>query len=76
MRIRLYFDEDAMDGDLVHALLIRGVDVTSALEQGMVRRPDADHLEFARSQGCVLYSFNVGDFQQRRVAAGYRGDWI
>ena len=64
MKIRLYFDEDAMDGDLVHALRIRGVNVTSALEQGMVRRSDTDHLEFATSQGCVLYSFNIGDFQQ------------
>jgi hypothetical protein len=64
MKIRLYFDEDAMDGDLVHALRIRGIDVTSALEQEMVRRSDTDHLEFARSQGRVLYSFNIGDFQQ------------
>ena len=64
MKIRLYFDEDAMDGDLLHALRIRGVDVTSALEQGMVRRSDADHLEFAASQGRVPYSYNIGDFQQ------------
>jgi len=64
MKIRLYFDEDAMDGDLVHALRIRGIDVTSALEQGMVRRTDRDHLELARSQGRVLYSFNISDFQQ------------
>ena len=64
MKIRLYFDEDAMDGDLVHALRIRGVDVTSALEQKMVRRSDRDHLEWATSQGRVLYSFNIGDFQQ------------
>lgn len=64
MKIRLYFDEDAMDGDLVHALRIRGVNVTSALDQGMVRRSDTDHLEFATSQGYVLYSFNMGDFQQ------------
>lgn len=64
MKIRFYFDEDAMDADLIHALRIRGVDVTSALEQGMIRRPDSDHLEFATSQGRVLYSFNVGDFQR------------
>ncbi len=63
MRIRLYLDEDAMDADLVHALRIRGIDVTSAIEQGMIRRSDADHLEFAALQGRVLYSFNVGDFQ-------------
>lgn len=63
MKIRLYFDEDAMDADLIHALRIRGVDVTSALEQKMIRRSDAEHLEFATLQRRVLYSFNVGDFQ-------------
>jgi hypothetical protein len=62
MKIRFYFDEDAMDDDPVHALRIRGVDVTSALEQGMVRRPDAEHLEFAASQGCAVHSFNIRDF--------------
>jgi hypothetical protein len=68
MKIRLYFDEDTMDGDLVHALRIRGIDVTSALEQEMVRQLDTDHLEFATSQGRVLYSFNIGDFQQLHSA--------
>ncbi|MEK6301291.1 MAG: DUF5615 family PIN-like protein [Acidobacteriota bacterium] len=62
MKIRLYLDEDAMDADLVHALRIRGVDVTTALEQAMIRRDDVDHLELAASQGRTLYSFNVGDF--------------
>ena len=62
MTIRFYFDEDTMDADLVHALRIRGVDVTTALEQGMVRRDDIDHLELATTQQRVLYSFNVGDF--------------
>lgn len=59
-----YCDEDAMDADLIHALRIRGMDVTSALEQGMIRRPDEDHLEFAASTGRVPYSFNVGDFHR------------
>ena len=30
MKIKLYFDEDAMDGDLVEALRIRGADVLTA----------------------------------------------
>ena len=64
MKIGLYLDEDTMDADLVRALRIRGVNVTSALEQGMIRHSDADHLEFANSQGRALYSFNVGDYQQ------------
>jgi hypothetical protein len=63
MTLRLYFDEDTMDADLVHALRIRGVDVITALEQGMIRRDDFEHLELATSQGRALYSFNVGDYQ-------------
>lgn len=64
MRIRLYCDEDAMSADLVHALRIRGLDVTSALEEAMVGRPDDEHLEYAALAGRVLYSFNAGDFQR------------
>lgn len=36
MKIKLYLDEDTMDLDLIHALRIRGVDLATALEQGMV----------------------------------------
>lgn len=62
MRIRLYFDEDSMDGDLVRALRARGVDVTTALDEHMIERSDAEHLDFALLQGRVLFSFNRGDF--------------
>ena len=41
MSIRLYIDEDSMDRALVRALRARGVDVTTALEEGMIEREDA-----------------------------------
>ena len=41
MQIRLYLDEDAMDSDLVHALRIHGVDVTTALDEGMIQHHDS-----------------------------------
>lgn len=63
MKIQLYFDEDTMDKDLVHALRIRGVDVITALDVGMIRQNDDKHLEFAANQNRTLCSFNVGDFQ-------------
>ena len=44
MRARLYIDEDAMDDDLVQALRLRGADVQTALEAGLVGRPDEEHL--------------------------------
>jgi hypothetical protein len=62
LKIRLYLDEDSMDRDLVRALKARAIDVLSALEAGMVERPDVQHLEYAASEERVLYSFNVGDF--------------
>jgi len=60
--IRLYMDEDSMSHSLVRALRARGVDVTTALEEGMIERGDAEHLDHATAQGRVLYSFNVADF--------------
>lgn len=64
MTIRLYLDEDAMQQALVKALRVRGVDVMTALEAGMIERPDREHLEYATSQGRVLCTFNVGHFYQ------------
>ncbi len=53
-----------MDDDLVQALRLRGVDVETALEAGMVNRPDNEHLAHASAAGRVIYTFNVGDFMQ------------
>jgi len=49
---------------LVAALRSRGLDVTTALEDGMVDRSDRDHLDHAYQQSRVLFSFNRGDFFQ------------
>ena len=62
MQARLYIDEDAMDDDLVQALRVRCADVQTALEAGLVGRPDEEHLAHAAEAGRVLYIFNVGDF--------------
>jgi len=43
-RLRLYVDEDAMDGDLVRGLRSRGMDVVTAADAGMIRRKDEEHL--------------------------------
>lgn len=64
MTIRLYIDEDSMSRALVRALQARGIDVTTALAEGMIEYPDADHLERATQLGRVLFTFNVGDFYQ------------
>jgi hypothetical protein len=59
---KVYFDEDAMDTDLVAALRSRGVEVVTVLEAGLAGRTDEEQLAFATARGCVLYTFNVSDF--------------
>ena len=49
MKIRLYLDEDAMAEGLVQALQLRGVDVTTANQEGMVNRADDEHLDYVWS---------------------------
>lgn len=68
MRIRLYLDEDALDGDVVRALRRRGVDVVTADEAGMRHRADAEHLSYAAAQGRALYSFNTGHYHALHTA--------
>jgi hypothetical protein len=38
------------------------VDVITALEEGMIEREDTEHLDYAGTQGRVLYTYNVADF--------------
>lgn len=51
-----------MDRDIIRALRSRGMDVVTALEQGMIRRKDHEHLDFAIQQKRVLFSYNRSDF--------------
>jgi hypothetical protein len=60
--IRLYLDEDAAQHDLIAALRLRKVEVTSAQEQGLVEVPDLAQLEWCRAKARVLYTFNVRHF--------------
>ncbi len=68
MQIRLYLDEDAMDGNLVFALRARGLDVVTALDSGLIHTPDSKHLEYANLHRRTLYSFNVGDYMALHTA--------
>ncbi len=61
-RILLYVDEDAMDGDFVEAVRVRGVDVITVADAGMLHRTDEEQLAWATERGRVLFSCNVGDF--------------
>jgi hypothetical protein len=73
MTIRLYLDEDSMAHALVTALRARGMDVTTALDDGMLNRSDAEQLDHATRQGRVLFSFNRRDFYQLHMQYMARG---
>lgn len=62
MQIHLYFDEDAQDDDVIAALRLRGVNVLTTTEAGMLGRDDEDQLAYAANGERTFYSFNVGDF--------------
>ncbi|HMG75179.1 MAG TPA: DUF5615 family PIN-like protein [Pyrinomonadaceae bacterium] len=68
MRIRLYFDEDAMDNDVVRALRLRGVEVMTAHDFALIGSSDEEQLAHATANGRVLYSFNVSDFMALHVS--------
>ena len=73
--MRLYVDEDAEQRSLVRALRERGIDVTTALEAGMIGHSDEEQLDHAVREERAIYTLNVGDFarlHQEYLAAGRR----
>lgn len=64
MQIRLFVDEDAMSRALVNGLRARGIDVLTVGEVARKKLEDFEQLEFATSEGRVLYTFNTSDFYQ------------
>lgn len=66
--LRFYFDEDSLDADVVDAARLRGLDVVTALDAGMIGKPDEEQFAFARSEARILYTANVGDFARLHVS--------
>ncbi len=62
MQIPLYMDEDAMSHSLTRELRARGVEVTTAMSEGTLGYDDPAQLEFAKSQGRVIYTYNIADY--------------
>ena len=63
-RFVLYHDEDSQDQDLEAALVAFGLDVRRSGVEGMNGTPDEQQLEFAASNGWVLYTSNLRDFDR------------
>ena len=62
--IKIYIDEDAMDGELGIALRARDVTVFTPLEAAATGKLDEEQLAFATERGCVVYTHNISDFCQ------------
>jgi len=61
--IRLYLDED-INPLLAKVLRSRGFDVVSVHDLGRTGLSDVEQFQFARSEGRVLLTCNIGDFVQ------------
>jgi hypothetical protein len=70
VRVLLYLDEDSARHSLARELRLRGAEVATALEVGMVGRSDDDQLEWATNCNRALYSFNRRDFYRIHT------DWL
>jgi len=63
-----------MDQALVQALRARGVDVSTAHEDGMRGQSDEDQLRWAAAQRRALFSYNVGHFYRLHTSFLARGE--
>jgi uncharacterized protein with PIN domain len=58
MAIRFHLDEN-VHGAVAEALRRRGIDVTTALDRGLVGAPDEQHLAFARQEERVVVTHDT-----------------
>jgi hypothetical protein len=60
--IRLHFDEDAADQDVLGPLRLRRIDVETTADAGMLNQDDKEQLAYATSQGRVIVTSNAAHF--------------
>ncbi|MGI8553281.1 MAG: DUF5615 family PIN-like protein [Dehalococcoidia bacterium] len=70
---RFYLDENQTSEIAVHGRAF-GVDVTSAHEEGMAGRSDAEQLNHAARQGRCLITADYADFTMLTERAAQRGE--
>ena len=62
MPIRLFFDHDSLDAELLRLVDRLGIDFTTSWMTGRARSSDEDILQFATAEGRLVYSANKVDF--------------
>jgi hypothetical protein len=68
--LALYFDEDSTWRSLVEGLRLRGLDIVTAAEAGLLGLADDAQLSFAAQEQRTLWTFNIKDFY------GLHGQWL
>jgi hypothetical protein len=61
-QLRLYVDEDAEETAVVRGLQLRGFDVVTAKDAGLLAADDQEQLQYAISQSRAIYTFSIRDF--------------
>jgi hypothetical protein len=61
-KVRLYFDDDSSDGDVLRALRRASINAETTFSLGTYGRPDAAHLDIAASADRVVVTANESDF--------------
>ena len=69
MSLNIYLDDCAYAKALVQLLRAAGHRVVTPIEAGISGKADAEHLQFAASQGLVLLTKNPDDFAQLHEAS-------
>jgi predicted nuclease of predicted toxin-antitoxin system len=79
--LRFHLDEHVSPA-VVTGLRLRGVDVTTTVEAGLLSASDGEHLEFARLQGRVIVShdhhfaeLHNADAEHAGIAYCYQGKY-
>ncbi len=65
--MRFHLDEH-VDPAIAHGLRLRGIDVTTTSDAGLLSAPDESHLDFARREGRVIFT-NDADFLRFATAS-------
>jgi predicted nuclease of predicted toxin-antitoxin system len=64
--IRFHLDEN-VDHAIARGLRLRGIDVTTTSDAGLIAAPDPEHIAFARADGRVIFTQDQ-DFLRRHSA--------
>lgn len=72
MPIRLHLDEN-VDPAIAEQLRRRGIDVTTSQEKGLLSSADTDQLQWASTEGRVLFAHDVDFLKMHAKGVGHAG---